>query len=63
MKSGNEHWIFSSCRWTTEGHSHGGLRRSGDAVLATDLAMVLHGRIEDLHCQNPTDLGVQLRGF
>ena len=32
-------------------------------VLATDLAMVLYGRIEDLHCQNPTDLGVQLRGF
>ena len=38
----------------------------GDAatlVLATDLARVLLGRIEDLHCQNPTDLGVQLRGF
>ena len=38
----------------------------GDAatlVLATDLARVLHGRIEDLQCQNPTDLGVQLRSF
>ena len=38
----------------------------GDAatlVLATDLARVLLGRIEDLHRQNPTDLGVQLRGF
>ena len=38
----------------------------GDAatlVLATDLARVLLGRIEDLHRQNPTYLEVQLRGF